>query len=365
LLLAGGGSFVLNGTFTGADLMAAEGSTVLLANPSGGTYASTAGLKFRLNDATAVWAHDNQINATNKNVLVRLDGNATADLNGKTDTFYQVFFAFDTTECGTLDTGTGGMAFVRLANPMISVGSTSKIPTSTALIRGNISTMGGLYDTYYIKTRRGTQDADLVVDAAISGINSIGIDRVDASVSPGIVVFNGTNTYASTTKVTAGTLRVNTQGAPGISVGKVEVAAAGRLEGTSVIDPVASASTVSVTGTLAPGDPIGTLTIGSAGSENNVVMNNGSALEIRMNETGCASLAVFGAITLSGTTSLNLVSPSIPPAGLYLIASTTGGIGGSFTEIIGESARLSVSQSADAKQLWLRVSDLATTIIVK
>ena len=43
----------------------------------------------------------------------------------------------------------------------------------------------------------------------------------------------------------------------------------------------------------------------------------------------------------------------------------TGGIGGSFTEIIGESARLSVSQSADAKQLWLRVSDLATTIIVK
>lgn len=182
---------------------------------------------------------------------------------------------------------------------------------------------------------------------------------------PGIVVFNGTNTYAGTTKVTAGTLRVNTQGAPGISVGKVEVAAAGRLEGTSVIDPVASASTVSVTGILAPGDPIGTLTIGSAGSENNVVMNNGSSLEIRMNETGCASLAVFGSMTLAGTTSLNLVSPSIPPAGLYLIASTTGGIGGSFTEIIGESARLSVSQSADAKQLWLRVSDLATTIIVK
>ena len=345
--------------------MAAEGSTVLLANPSGGTYASTAGLKFRLNNATATWGHDNQINATNRNTEVRLDGNATANLNGKSDTFYKLTFAVDTTTCGTLDTGAGGVAYVRSLDPMIAVGSSTRIPSATAYVRGTIASSSGMYETAQLKTRRGTQDADLVVDANIAGAGSIGIGAVDAAYPPGIVVFNGANTYAGTTKVTAGTLRVNTQGAPGISVGKVEVAAAGRLEGTSVIDPVASASTVSVTGILAPGDPIGTLTIGSAGSENNVVMNNGSALEIRMNETGCASLAVFGAITLSGTTSLNLVAPSIPPAGLYLIASATGTIGGSFTEITGESARLSVSQSADAKQLWLRVSDLATTIIVK
>lgn len=257
------------------------------------------------------------------------------------------------------------MAYIRLANPMISVGSTTKIPTATAVVRGNISTMGISSDTYYIKTRRGTQDADIVIDAAISGINSVGVDKIDASVTPGIVVFNGTNTYAGTTKVTAGTLRVNTQGAPGISVGKVEVAAAGRLEGTSVIDPISSGSTVSITGTLAPGDPIGTLTIGSAGSENNVLLNNGSSLEIRANASGCASLAVFGSITLSGITSLDVLAPSLPPAGLYLIASTTGTISGNFTEITGESARLAVSQSADNKQLWLRVSDLATVIIVK
>ncbi|MGI5867890.1 MAG: autotransporter-associated beta strand repeat-containing protein [Kiritimatiellia bacterium] len=365
LMLVGGGNFTLSGTFTGADLIVSGGSKLELANPSGGAYASTGGLKIRLDNATATWAHDNQINATNRNTEIRIDGNATANLNGKSDTFNKVTFAVNTTACGTLDTGADGVAYLRSLDPMINVGSSTRIPTATAYVRGNIASLGGPYDTALFKTRRGTQGADLVVDANISGIGSIGIDTADTADTAGIVVFNGTNTYAGTTKVRAGTLRVNTQGAPGISVGKVEVSAAARLEGTSVIDPAASASTVSVSGTLAPGDPIGTLTIGSEGSENNVVMNSGSALEIRMNETGCASLAVFGAITLSTTTSLNLVTTALPPAGMYLIASATDGIDGGFSEIIGESDRLSVMQRADNKQLWLRVSESATAIIVR
>lgn len=184
LLLAGGGSFILNGTFTGADLMAAEGSTVLLANPSGGTYASTAGLKFRLNNATATWGHDNQINATNRNTEVRLDGNATANLNGKSDTFYKLTFAVDSTTCGTLDTGAGGVAYVRSLDPMIAVGSSSRIPSATAYVRGTIASSSGMYETAQLKTRRGTQDADLVVDANIAGAGSIGIGAVDAAYPP-------------------------------------------------------------------------------------------------------------------------------------------------------------------------------------
>ncbi len=114
-----------------------------------------------------------------------------------------------------------------------------------------------------------------------------------------------------------------------------------------------------------PGDPIGTLTIGSDGSENNVVMKNGSVLEIRMNETGCASLAVFGTMILEDTSSLNLMTSSLPPVGLYTIVSTTGGITGSFFETTGESEQLSVKRSADGKKLLLRVSDSATMIFVK
>ncbi len=358
----GGGTFELNGAFAGGDLLINEGSELLLANPSGIAY-SPLGLKLRLNGGSAKWLYSNQINATNQNILLRLDGNALANLNGKTDTVYQITFALDTTECGTVDTGTGGMVNVRSSNPMISVGSTSLIPTTTALIRGNISTMGGGTDTYIIKTRRGTQAVDLSIDAEISGISSLAFESVDGSVTPGIVVFNGTNTYAGTTKVRAGTLRVNTQGAPGISVGKVEVTSGARLEGTSVIDPIL-ANKVRLWGILAPGDPIGTLTVGSSSSDNDVEMNSGSSIEIRMNESGCASLAVFGSITMTGTTSLNLVAESRPPTGTYLIASATGTIG-NFNTINGETGELAVFRSPNNKQLWLRVTDLATILIVR
>ena len=67
MTFAGGGTFEFHGAFNGADFMFLEGSTVLLANPSGEAYVPTGGNKLRLNNASAIWLHDNQINATNKN----------------------------------------------------------------------------------------------------------------------------------------------------------------------------------------------------------------------------------------------------------------------------------------------------------
>lgn len=365
MMFAGGGSFELNGAFAGPDLIVSGSSKLMLANASGVALAPTSAGKLRINTGSAQWMYNDQLGKTSSSFsLLRIDGNGYADLNGKTQTVSQITFAIDTTECGTVDTGANGMLNVFVRDGMIVVGSASTIPTSTAFVRGNIATMDGVYDTCTIWTRRGTQDVDLVIDAAITGLCSIAIDKHSSWATPGIVVFNGTNTFAGTTKVKAGTLRINTQGAPGISVGKVEVSAGARLEGTSTIDPASSSNKVRLWGILAPGDPIGTLTIGSSGSENDIEMNSGSSIEIRMNESGCASLAVFGSIAMTGTTSLDLVAESRPPTGTYLIASATGTIG-NFTSITGETGELQVFRSPNNKQLWLRVTDLGTIFIVR
>ena len=365
VMLSGGGTIILNGAFRGADLILLGNTSLALANPLGEAYIPASGLKLRLNGSTATWYNNNQINATNKAILVRMDGNAIANVNGMTDTVNQLTFAVDTSDCGTFDTGTSGLVYLRATAPMIAVGTTNRITTSTATIRGRIAMTGTATDTYAITTRRGTPAIDLLMNASIAGLSSLSLETINASVSAGVVVFTGTNTYNGSTKIKSGTLRVNTVGASGVGAGKVEVFAGSRLEGTGVIDQTNAASTVAVSGTLAPGDPTGTMRIGSSGSENNLTLSTGSALEIRINETGCAAVSVFGSVTLTGTTTLNLVESGLPEAGTYPIISASNGIMGDFAQINGLSERTSVYKSADNKQLWLRIADLATLVIIK
>ena len=365
IMLSGGGTLILDGAFRGADLILMADTSLFLANATGESYLPSSGLKLRLNGSTATWLNNNQINATNKLILIRIDGNATANINGKTDTLNQVTFAVDTSTCGTIDTGDSGLLYIRGTAPMVSVGTTNRITTSTATIRGHIAITGTASDTYSISTRRGTPAVDLMLDASIAGLSSISLETINASVSAGVVVFTGTNTYGGGTKIKAGTLRVNTPNASGVGAGKVEVFAGARLEGNGVIDQTNAASTVVVSGTLAPGDPVGTMRIGSSGSENNLSLSSGSTLEIRITEAGCAALSVFGSATLTGTTTLNLIASDLPDAGNYLIASASNGIIGDLTQINGLTDTISVHKSADNKQLWLRISDRSTLVIVR
>ena len=380
LFLRGAGTFDLRGTATVADLRAEEGARLLFNNPNGRVYAPTAGYKVRLFGGSAKWLHDNQILANSaNNVLLRIDNGAFADLNCKTDAVHKVNFCIDNAVGGTLDTGASGLLRIYNGSDSISVGSGNVIPSTTSVINGNIFFEGSASSTARISTRRGAADADLIVNAVIGGACAVSVDiiRNDNSnnnqngapinATSGIVVFNAINTYAQTTKVLYGTLIVNGATGPG----KVEIAAAGRLEGTGVVDPADATppSTIAVNGgTLAPGAPLGTLTIGSPdGGENDVVFNPSlsSVLEIRADASGAATLKVNGKITNAGSATLRLSAAARPPTGRHLVVEASGGIGGAFAAIEGETDLLRFHRSANSKQVWLHSYDLGTLLMVK
>ena len=366
LFLNGLGTLDFRSTFIGADFYAGTGCTLLLNNPAGVAYAPTAGHKVRANGGTVKWLQDNQINATTapNNILMRVDNNGLADLNGKTDTIYNVYFSLDSTVGGMLDTGETGLLNIRYIAYAIHVGSASRIPSTTSTINGNVHFMGTQSETARISTRRGTADAELIINAVLSGDCSVSVDNIADSggASGGIVVFNGANTYAQTTKVINGTLVVNGTTGPG----KVEVNALGRLEGTGLIDPIAPASTISVTGTLAPGAPLGTLTIGSPnGGENDVVFNAGSILEIRADESGAASLVVNGKILTANNAKLRLVATGRVPVGVYTVVDASGGIPGDFAAKEGETDLMRFRRDPGSNIIKLQVSAPGMLLMLK
>ena len=368
LFLRGPGTFDLRGSAHVADLRAEEGAVLLLNNPVGRSYAPAGGKKVRLLGGSAIWLHDNQIDADSvTNVILRIDNGGFADLNCKTDTVHEVYFSLDHDAGGTLSTGDSGLLRIRNTTGAISVGSTARTPSSTSVINGNILIEGAGSSTAKISTRRGTADAELVVNAIIDGACAVSVDNVANSGAPGgIVVFNAINTYAQTTKILNGTLVVNGATGPG----KVEIAAAGRLEGTGVVDPANAfpALTIAVAGgTIAPGAPLGTLTIGSPdGGENNVVFTApGSVLEIRADASGAASLKVNGAIQNAHNAVLRISATERPPAGRYLVAEASEGINGVFAAIEDETDLLRLRHTAGSNQITLFSHDPGTLMIVK
>ena len=185
--------------------------------------------------------------------------------------------------------------------------------------------------------RRGEKEVDLRIEGTIYGDGSVGIDAVSGCAEePGVVEFCGTSAYAGTTKIKAGTLRVSTHDAPALCTGKVEVQAAGRLEGTSSIDPALASHGVVVSGTLAPGAPAGTLSVGSSGSENNVEMKSGSTLELNFSGADASALKVFGKFIVSDNVALKIIEDKdagVTAFGQYEVLSASEGISGWFEKI--------------------------------
>ena len=101
----------------------------------------------------------------------------------------------------------------------------------------------------------------------------------------GALVLNGTNTFAGATTVSNGTLRVN-----GILDNPVTVVSGATLGGNGVLT-----GAVTVSGTLAPGNSAGTLTI-----SNNLTLNPTTTLTYELG-TSSDRTVVSGTLTLDGT----------------------------------------------------------------
>lgn len=139
-----------------------------------------------------------------------------------------------------------------------------------------------------------TNNETATVSGAIGGAAGSALEKTGA----GTLILTGTNTYSGTTNVNGGTLRINGQNN---GTGAVNVASGARLEGTGRIT-----GAVNVTGTIAPGASIESLSTGNLG------FSNGSTLAYELNSAALGGdlLTVNGTLDLTGTVTLTLTELS-------------------------------------------------------
>jgi len=158
---------------------------------------------------------------------------------------------------------------------------------SATQLQGDNSS-GGANMTYTI----GGAGANTEFDGTIAN-GTVGATAV-AKTGAGILTLTGANTYSGGTTILGGALLVNNLGGSGAGSGLVTVAAGGALGGTGVIfGPV----TVNSGGALAPGNPLGSLTI-----SNSLTLSAGATTFIRVQHSPLTnnSVTVSGALTQGG-----------------------------------------------------------------
>ncbi|WP_199084402.1 autotransporter domain-containing protein [Bosea sp. ASV33] len=146
-----------------------------------------------------------------------------------------------------------------------------------------------------------------------------------------------------------GTLAVN-----GVFGGSVDIAPTGRLQGTGTVGDTI------VSGTIAPGNSIGTLNIAG-----NVTFHPGSIYEVEINAAGQGDrIVATGAATISGGTVRVLAGMGdYAPATTYTILTANGatGVNGSFNGVTSNLAFLDPSLSYDANNVYLTMTRNATS----
>jgi autotransporter-associated beta strand protein len=182
--------------------------------------------------------------------------------------------------------------------------------TGTASFTGNLalnSNSGAIASTLSLQAL-GTSTATF--SGVISSTGTVvALDKIGS----GTVALTGTNTYSSTTSVSAGTLLANNTTGSGTGSGAVSVASGATLGGSGTVS-----GAISGAGTIAPGAAasLGTLSAGST-----VNLSSGTLLTQVAAWTNPGSdydrLAVTGALTLGGTSTL-----TVDLAGLNIAGST-------------------------------------------
>lgn len=173
----------------------------------------------------------------------------------------------------------GGNAAIELSNSSLYVATTLPTFTIESLQGDATSTVQSQPTLIINKDLSSTTNFAGAIQNFLPGP----VTTVLKKAGPGTQILSGTNTYTGLTTVEAGTLVVN-----GSLAGDTLVDPAGTLKGIGTIHGI-----LTNTGTVAPGNSIGTLTVGT-------YINNGGTYEVEVNGAGQSDL-----IHSTGTATLN------------------------------------------------------------
>ncbi|MGH6876511.1 MAG: autotransporter-associated beta strand repeat-containing protein, partial [Rhizomicrobium sp.] len=124
----------------------------------------------------------------------------------------------------------------------------------------------------------------------------------------GTFTLSGTSLYNGATSVDAGTLSVNGS----IADSTVTVKSGATLGGTGTVGP----TTIESGGTLAPGNSIGTITVGT------LTLNSGSFYNVEVSPTDADKTVVTGTASLAGTVQATFGSGTYTPQHYTIVTST-------------------------------------------
>ncbi len=156
-----------------------------------------------------------------------------------------------------------------------------------------------------------------------------GSDRLTKT-GTGTLVLSGANTFSGLTLVNDGVLVVNG------SIGGNLIVNGGTLQGTGTL------RTVTVGGTIAPGNSIGTLTV-----TNNYTQLVGSTYQVEVNSAGQSDrIVVAGTASLAGTLAVQAAAGTYARNTSYTVLTAAGGLGGtSYSAVTTNFAFLTASLS--------------------
>ncbi len=265
-------------------------------------------------------------------------GSASLTLNGPGD----IYSGPTTINAGSLIAGLGGAFSPNSEVTLANVSGAILNLNNTANTIANLAGGGALGGNVQLGTGALTVgDANSTVYAGvISGTGPIGIIKTGS----GLLNLTGINTYTGTTTISEGTLSINGT----IHSSTTTVNAGATLKGSGLI-----VGNVFASGTTAPGNSIGTLTI-----TGNYTALSGSNFQVEVQPTTADNLTTTGTTTIDSNTTITVVPfrGFYNPNTTYEIITATGGLSGTFTNVVSTSDRAQINLEYLSNALILTLS---------
>ncbi len=331
----GTGTFTLSGanTYTGATTISAGELKMGVANAISSSSAVTVTSTFNLNDynqsigsladlagtgsvtlgSATLSAGSDNTSTTFAGVISGSGGFTKLGSGTLTMSGTNTYTGTTTVSAGTLK---AGAANILKTDSAVSIAGTYNLNNFNQSI-GSLSGTGSVtLGTATLTT--GNNDADSTFSGAISGVGG----KLTKTGS-GTLTLSGTNTYTGDTTVSEGKLSVT-----GSITSDIVLADGATVGGTGTIT-----GNINAYGTVRPGSSIGTLHV-----TGNQTFLTGSTYQVEFSPTASDLLDVTGSVTINSGVNIELIpdvgSGSYQPYQQYTIVQTTGGVTGTFANII-------------------------------